>query len=108
MAQPPLPHAVGLLGVAYGAAQFLVKAGRQPGLRGVFQLHGLEVRIIDYYENANQPAAHYVNWVKEGGTASSTVGAKLEAGDTYDMLGVGAVTLWAELAGTTYDAAEAS
>jgi phage terminase large subunit len=35
----------------------------------VAQTVGREVRVIDYYESANQPAAHYVNWVMGGGTA---------------------------------------
>ncbi len=34
----------------------------------VCQTAGRGVSIIDYYENANQPASHYVDWLKAGGT----------------------------------------
>lgn len=31
----------------------------------IFQLVGKEVHVIDYYENSDEPLAHYVKWLKE-------------------------------------------
>jgi hypothetical protein len=60
-------------------------------------------RLYGHVQNTNATGTLKV---KEGGTASSTVGWRLEPGETYLIRGTGAVTLWAELAASTYEAIE--
>src|SRR5690606_35600625 len=31
----------------------------------IFELSGKEIHWINYYENNNEPASHYVNWIKK-------------------------------------------
>ena len=59
-------------------------------------------RLSGYVQNPNPTG---ILKVKEGGTASATLGFRLEPGETYQIRSRGSVSIWSELGGA-YEAVE--